>query len=82
MVHPLTGGFRAIVAVRTRGSTGKRAVVGLGSGPDRGRFVAALAVCRGGQVIARLAAQYVPVVATYALTADRDILMKYPGVPV
>ena len=44
--------------------------------------MAVFAVCRGGQVIARLAAQYVPVVATYALTADRDILMKYPGVPV
>ena len=36
MVHALASRFRAIVAVRTRGSTGKGAVVGLGSGPDRG----------------------------------------------
>jgi len=81
MVHALAGGFRAIVAARTCSCTGKRAVVRLGSGPDRGRLVAALAVCRGGQVSARLAAQYVPVVATQALTADRDILMKHPRVP-
>jgi hypothetical protein len=36
MVDALASSFRAIVTARTRSSTGKRAVVGLGSGPDRG----------------------------------------------
>jgi hypothetical protein len=43
--------------------------------------VAALAACCGGQVIARFTAQYIPVVATQALTADRNVLMKYPRIP-
>ena len=37
----------SIVAARTIGGAGEGAVVCLGSGPDRGRFVAALATRRG-----------------------------------
>ena len=45
MIGRLARGVGAVVAARTSGGTGKCAVVGLGTGPDRGRFVAALAVC-------------------------------------
>ena len=50
MRRALAGGIAAVVAARAIGGAGEGAVVCLGSGPDRGRFVAALAVCCGGQM--------------------------------
>ena len=48
MIGALAGGVGAVVAARTSGGTGKRAVIRLGAGPTTGGLVAALAACCGG----------------------------------
>jgi len=55
VINRLTRCIGAVVATCASGCTGKGTVIRLGAGPDRRGFVAALAICCRGHMVARLA---------------------------
>ena len=73
MVALLASCVAAVVAARAIGGASEGAVVRLGSGPDRGRFVAALATRSRCKVTSRLAGGYCAVVTAGAARADCHI---------
>ena len=73
MIGTLAGGIGAVVAACARSCTGESTVVRLGSGPDRGRFVAAFATGCRGQMVVRFATSNGSVVTAGATRAHRHI---------
>ena len=81
VVGRLASGCAAVVATGAVGGDRERAVVGLGTGPDGGRFVASLATGCGGNMTAVLAGCDVSVMASQAPRYDHDVGMELGWCP-